>query len=177
MSKRPRELFGGTIFLSAFLLFQIQPMIGRLVLPRMGGGAAVWTACMLFFQLILLLGYAYTHFLAPRFGRVHAIVLLSFLAFPLRPNFARLQTETPVESILLFLALTIGLPCVPLASTAPLLQRCFSLRWPEAASFRLYALSNAGSLLALLSYPFLTEPYITFHLHIPICPPLFHTLS
>jgi hypothetical protein len=163
-----RALFGSTIFLSAFLLFQIQPMIARLILPRMGGGAAVWTTCMLFFQIALLAGYAYAHWVAGRLSRIHLLILGSLALLPLRTNFSALQTEDPVRSILIFLAMSVGVPCLALASTAPLLQRWFSLRWPDASAYRLYALSNAGSLLALLSYPVLVEPYVTLRTQVTI---------
>ncbi len=168
MDRLTRASFGATIFLSAFLLFQIQPMIARLVLPRMGGGAAVWTTCMLFFQVALLAGYGYAHWVAGRLSRIHLAILGTLTLLPLRTNFGSLQTEDPVRSILLFLAASVGVPCLALASTAPLLQRWFSLRFPDASAYRLYALSNAGSLLALLSYPVLVEPYITLRAQIAI---------
>ncbi|HEV8145538.1 MAG TPA: fused MFS/spermidine synthase [Bryobacteraceae bacterium] len=168
VDKLARVSFGATIFLSAFLLFQIQPMIARLILPRMGGGAAVWTTCMLFFQIALLVGYAYAHWVAGRLSRIHLLVLGSLALLPLRTNFSRLQTEDPVRSILVFLAISVGVPCLALASTAPLMQRWFSLRWPDASPYRLYALSNAGSLIALLSYPILVEPYVTLRTQVTI---------
>lgn len=155
-----------TIFLSAFLLFQVQPLIGKAILPWFGGTPAVWMTCMLFFQVALLLGYAYAHWLVARLGPraqglVHAGLLLATLAvLPLAPS-AAWKPETaadPTLRILLLLALTVGLPFGVLASTGPLLQAWFARRHPGRSPYRLYALSNAGSLLGLLTYPFLVEP-------------------
>jgi len=159
-------LYGITIFLGAFLLFQVQPLIARYILPWYGGGPGVWTACMLFFQVTLLAGYAYAHLVSARLSVrrqviVHAALLA--IALPLvsiAPDAAWKPTgnESPTLSILALLAAHIGFPFAVLASTSPLLARWFSCRWPERNPYRLYALSNAGSLLALLSYPFLVEP-------------------
>jgi len=164
-------LFPVTIFLSAFLLFQLQPMMGRFVLPWFGGGPAVWTTCMLFFQTALLAGYAYAHFLgSQRRGPsrvstwIHvALLALSCAALPIIPN-AQLwkpsTSDNPTGHILLLLAATVGAPYFVLSSTAPLLQRWFHNSRPDDSPWRLYALSNAGSLLALFSYPFLIEPWL-----------------
>jgi hypothetical protein len=156
-----------TIFLSAFLLFQVQPMIGRFVLPWFGGGPAVWTNCMLFFQTMLLAGYGYAHWLGSRRGRaqswVHLALLAASLAFlPIAPRAAiwkSTATGDPSGRILLLLAATIGGPYLLLASTTPLVQRWFHLTRPQEAPWRLYALSNLGSFLALFSYPLVLEPY------------------
>ncbi len=156
-----------TIFLSAFLLFQVQPMIGRFVLPWFGGGPAVWTNCMLFFQTMLLAGYGYAHWLGSRRGRVqcwvHLALLAASLAFlPIAPRAAIWKTAAagdPSGRILLLLAVTIGGPYLLLASTTPLVQRWFHLSRPQEAPWRLYALSNLGSFLALFSYPLVLEPY------------------
>ena len=156
-----------TIFLSAFLLFQVQPMIGRFVLPWFGGGPAVWTDCMLFFQTMLLAGYGYAHWLGSRRGRmqcwVHMALLAASLAFlPIAPRAAIWKTTAagdPSGRILLLLAATIGGPYLLLASTTPLVQRWFHLTRPQEAPWRLYALSNLGSFLALFSYPLVLEPY------------------
>ncbi|HSR08175.1 MAG TPA: fused MFS/spermidine synthase, partial [Bryobacteraceae bacterium] len=156
-----------TIFLSAFLLFQVQPMIGRYVLPWFGGGPAVWTNCMLFFQTMLLAGYGYAHWLGSRRSRVqswvHMAVLAASLAFlPIAPRAAIWKTTAagdPSGRILLLLAVTIGGPYLLLASTTPLVQRWFHLARPQEAPWRLYALSNLGSFLALFSYPLVLEPY------------------
>lgn len=155
-----------TIFISAFLLFQLQPLIGKAILPWFGGTPAVWMTCMLFFQVALLLGYVYAHWLVahlrPRAqGLLHIALLAGTLVLlPLSPS-AAWKPETaadPTWRILLLLAVTVGLPFVVLASTGPLLQAWFARRHPTRSPYRLYALSNAGSLLGLLTYPFLVEP-------------------
>ena len=150
-----RALFPVTIFLSAFLLFQVQPIMGRFILPWFGGTPAVWSVCLLFFQAMLLAGYAYAHWL--RRSRIHILLLAVSLVFlpviPTRPTI----TDTPTARILLLLALTVGAPYFLLSATAPLLQKWSS---SERSPWRLYALSNFGSFLALLSYPFLVEPYV-----------------
>jgi hypothetical protein len=163
-----------TIFLSAFLLFQVQPIIGKYILPWYGGGPAVWTACMLFFQIFLLAGYAYAHIVAsrlsPRSGKIlHWGLLIASLAFlPIAPDAAfwkQSVEEIPVIQILGLLAVTIGLPYFLLSSTGPLLQESFR-RQTGHTPYRLYALSNVGSLLALLSYPFVFEPQLALHTQI-----------
>jgi spermidine synthase len=168
-------LFPITIFLSAFLLFQLQPMIGRYILPWFGGGPAVWTSCLLFFQAVLLAGYAYAHWLGSlRNLRVqagiHMGLLLASLAFlPLHPNAAIWKPASaadPSGRILLLLTVTVGGPYLLLSATAPLVQRWFMISSggdPEKSPWRLYALSNFGSFLALLSYPFLVEPSLRLH--------------
>ncbi len=164
-------LFPVTIFLSAFLLFQLQPMMGRFVLPWFGGGPAVWTTCMLFFQTALLAGYAYAHFLGSRgpatrrtASWIHmALLAISVAALPIIPNAERWKPSTsdnPTGHILLLLAATVGAPYFLLSATAPLLQRWFHNARPSDSPWRLYALSNAGSLLALFSYPFVLEPWL-----------------
>jgi len=157
------------IFVGAFLLFQVQPLIGKYILPWFGGGPGVWTTCMLFFQMVLLGGYAYAHVLSKWFRpRVQVIIHLVLLAgavalLPITPADAWKPTgnEDPALRILGLLLASIGLPYFMLSSTGPLMQRWFSLARPAASPYRLYALSNAGSLLALLSYPFLFEPNLT----------------
>ncbi len=156
------------IFLSAFLLFQIQPLAGKELLPWFGGSAEVWSACLLFFQAVLFLGYLYAHLigtrLAPRFqGIVHLALLAITLAFlPIAAGAAWRPPDQslPVARILVFLAATLGLPYFLLSANGPLLQRWYTLRSP-GAPWRLYALSNAGSLLGLLSYPILIEPLLS----------------
>ncbi len=159
-----------TIFLSAFLLFQVQPLIGRYILPWFGGGPAVWTACMLFFQLLLLVGYAYAHLISSRLRRAHqawlhvGLLAVSLWFLPIKPDAAvwkPLTPEEPTGHILALLLATVGMPYVLLSSTAPLIQRWFSLTYPGQSPYRLYALSNAGSLLALLTYPVVMEPSLT----------------
>jgi hypothetical protein len=164
----PAILFPFTIFLSAFLLFQVQPMMGRYALPWFGGGPAVWTNCMLFFQTMLLAGYGYAHWLGSRPNRrtqawVHVALLGVSLAFlPIAPRAAIWKSAAagdPSGRILLLLAATIGGPYLLLSSTTPLVQRWFHMKRPEEAPWRLYALSNVGSFLALFSYPLVLEPY------------------
>ena len=160
--------FGVTIILSAFLLFQVQPLIGKYILPWFGGGPAVWTACLLFFQLVLLVGYAYAHWACSRLparlgSSIHlALLAVSLLVLPITPSplWKPSAGDPPTTQILFLLAATVGLPYLLLSSTAPLVQRWFSESLPGRSPYRLYALSNAGSLLALLSYPFLFEPWL-----------------
>lgn len=156
-----------TIFISAFLLFQIQPMISKAILPWFGGTPAVWTTCLLFFQSLLFGGYAYAHFsntcLKPRHqAAVHiALIVLAIIFLRVLPP-ASSQPEggsEPTREILVLLALTIGLPYFVLSATGPLLQAWFAQSFPERTPYRLYALSNVGSLLALISYPFLFERF------------------
>ncbi len=163
-----KAIFAGTIFLSAFLLFQVQPIISKSILPWFGGSPAVWTSCMLFFQVMLLAGYAYAHFMARRSGQLWAVPLhmvllaVAFLFLPILPDAIWKPTgdEDPTVRILLLLLATVGLPYVLLASTGPLLQAWY-VGWSRGESpYRLYALSNLGSLGALLSYPFVVEVFL-----------------
>lgn len=161
--------FPAAIFLSAFLLFQVQPMIARYVLPWFGGGPAVWTNCMLFFQAALLAGYGYAHWLASRGStRVQATVHIALLAasllfLPIGPHgnlWKPASSSDPSGRILLLLVATVGGPYFMLSATGPLLQHWFSLSRPGESPWRLYALSNFGSFLAMLSYPFVVEPLL-----------------
>ncbi len=150
-------------------------MIGRYILPWFGGGPAVWTSCLLFFQAFLLAGYAYAHWLGSLANvrvqaGVHIGLLLASLAFlPLHPNAAIWKPASaadPSGRILLLLTVTVGGPYLLLSATAPLLQRWFVLSSsgdPAKSPWRLYALSNFGSFLALLSYPFIFEPLLRLH--------------
>jgi hypothetical protein len=151
-----------TIFLSAFLLFQIQPIIARFILPWFGGGPAVWTTCVLFFQSVLLLGCFYAHWLRSRW--LHILLLgASLVLLPVIPKaeiWKPVSSEQPVSRILLLLATTVGVPYFLLSSTAPLVQRWLTGQSPEKPPWRLYALSNLASFLALLSYPFAVEPFL-----------------
>jgi SAM-dependent methyltransferase len=164
-------LYALTIVVSAFLLFQVQPVIAKTILPWFGGSAAVWTVCMLFFQMALLLGYLYAHalvrYLKPRTQMlVHAgLLLVSALALPIYPNtsWKPMGGEEPTLRILGLLAMTVGLPYFLLSTTGPLLQAWYARRFQGAMPYRLYALSNAGSMFALLSYPVLFEPVFTTH--------------
>lgn len=158
--------YGLTIFLSAFLLFQVQPMIGKMILPWFGGSASVWTTCMLFFQMVLLLGYFYSHwvirFLTPyRQSILHgSLLLLSLLLIPIVPSEAWKPTgaENPTLRILGLLTVSIGLPYFVLSTTGPLLQAWFARERSGLVPYRLFALSNFGSMLALLLYPLAIEP-------------------
>ncbi|GEN07056.1 hypothetical protein SAMN05443572_104318 [Myxococcus fulvus] len=165
------------IFTSAFLLFGVQPLAGRYALPWYGGTPGVWTACMLFFQAALLGGYAYSHALASRLtprmqARVHlgvlavAVAVLGVRALwvgsPVAPGpeWRPVGTDLAVPRLLAMLAVTIGLPFFVLSTTGPLLQSWFARARPGRSPYVLYALSNVGSLLALLGYPFLVEPWV-----------------
>jgi len=159
-------LYAVTILLSAFLLFQVQPLIGKWILPWFGGGPAVWTACLLFFQMVLLAGYAYAHLIRTRLGErgqalVHAgVIAAAVLLLPIVPSAAWKPegVEAPTWGVLGVLTASVGLPYFALSATSPLLQAWFSVARPGSSPYRLYALSNAGSLLALASYPFVIEP-------------------
>ncbi len=158
--------YGLTIFLSAFLLFQVQPMIGKMILPWFGGSASVWTTCMLFFQMILLLGYLYSHwvvrFLAPRRqSLIHlGLLLVSLALLPISPSDAWKPTgaENPTLRILGLLLVSIGLPYFVLSTTGPLVQAWFARERSGQVPYRLFALSNFGSMLALIAYPLAVEP-------------------
>jgi spermidine synthase len=158
-----------TIFLSAFLLFQVQPLISKVILPWFGGSPAVWTTCMLFFQVLLLGGYAYAHWLnglsRPAWqAAVHLVLLAGAAAtLPITPGAAWQPADGsfPTGRILLLLLVNVGLPYFVLSSTGPLIQAWYSRAYAGRSPYRLYALSNVGSLGALLSYPFLFEPALT----------------
>ena len=164
-------VYAGTIFLSAFLLFAVQPMIGKMILPWFGGSAAVWNTCMLFFQAALLGGYLYAHlstrYLRPRARTIlhGALLALSLATLPVlpAPHWKPLHPGDPSGRILLLLAVTIGLPYLLLSSTSPLLQAWYVSIRPGSVPYRLFALSNFGSFLALFSYPVLAEPLLTTH--------------
>ena len=164
-------LYAITILVSAFLLFQVQPVIAKIILPWFGGSAAVWTTCLLFFQLVLLLGYLYSHalvrYLKPRAQMlVHGCLLLvSLAALPIYPGASWKPTDPsdPLFRILGLLAVTVGLPYFLLSTTGPLMQAWYARRYQGAMPYRLYALSNAGSMFALLSYPVMFEPVFGTH--------------
>jgi hypothetical protein len=164
-----------TVFIGAFLLFQVQLLVGKYLLPWFGGTPSVWTACLLFFQVLLLGGYSYSHFVAMRLTtakqrNLHAgfllfsVLVLIALSFawpsPITPGAAwKPQPDgNPTALILQFLLVSVGLPFFLLSSTGPLLQHWFARRNPGVSPYRLYSLSNLGSLLGLLCYPFLLEP-------------------
>ena len=174
-------LFAVSIFLSAFLLFQIQPMIGKFILPWFGGTPAVWSTLMLFFQVLLTGGYAYAYWLIARMDQkrqslIHvslvslAILMLVFLSFiwtsPITPDSSWKPDDvrSPILDLFKLLMVSVGLPYFILASNGPLMQAWFSRLFPNQSYARLYALSNVGSLLGLLAYPILIEPTLSLRL-------------
>jgi hypothetical protein len=165
-------IYAASVFLSAFLLFQVQLIIGKYILPLFGGAPSVWNTCMFCFQVLLLLGYAYSHHLSNIMphrtqGKVHSCLLFASLIVlialwirwgsPLTPgmNWRPQPGENPVWKVIELLGVTAALPFFVLSTTGPLLQKWFSLN--STSPYRLYAISNAGSLAGLLSYPFLVE--------------------
>jgi SAM-dependent methyltransferase len=161
-------LYALTIFFSAFLLFLVQPVTAKQILPWFGGSATVWTTCLVFFQTTLLLGYAYADVVVSRLSArwqvgLHVVLLVaSCLALPIIPSAQWKPTgaESPSLMILGLLAATIGLPYLMLATTSPLLQAWFARSFPGRSPYRLFALSNLASMLALLGYPFGLEPWV-----------------
>ena len=160
-------LFASTMFVGSGLLFLVQPMFARLLLPRLGGSASVWNACVLFFQTALLIGYLYAHFSTKWLGVrrqsiLHAaVVLIPLLFLPLSAGVSVPTGDRgPVSWLLVTMIATVGVPFVVLSTTAPLLQRWLTAMPVTAARdpYFLYAASNLGSMLALLGYPFLIEP-------------------
>lgn len=160
-----RFMMTGTVLLSAFLLFQIQPLIAKYILPWFGGAAMVWTICMLFFQLALLVGYSYSHMVVTHFkpraqGLVHgALLALTLLFIPISPDRSLMMeySASPIIGILSLLAYTIGVPYLALSTTSSLIQSWFAALNPTLSPYPLYALSNVGSVIALISYPILFE--------------------
>src|SRR5262245_42482831 len=165
-------LYSLTLFCSAFLLFQIQPIVGKMLLPKLGGTPAVWNTCMVFFQAVLLAGYAYSHattrLLGPRRQTVlHVLVMfLPALVLPIVFPDDAFRTdeavERPVVLLLMQLTFVVGLPFFVVSATAPLLQRWFAETGHPSAKdpYFLYAASNLGSMLALLAYPAIVEPLL-----------------
>ncbi len=170
--------FAFSIFLSAFLLFQIQPLIGKFILPWFGGAPAVWTTAMLFFQALLTGGYAYAYWLIRRVKihlqtSIHIALILFSIAVLIALSFAWTSPITPDSSwkpqnvaapivhIFTLLIVSVGLPYFILAANGPLMQAWFSRIFPNESYARLYSLSNFGSLLGLLAYPALIEPWLT----------------
>jgi SAM-dependent methyltransferase len=157
--------YAATIFLSSFLLFLVQPIIAKQILPWFGGSAAVWTTCLVFFQSVLLAGYAYADWTmrlgARRQALLHTALLAASLAcLPILASsgWKPQGDDAPIARILLLLAATIGLPYFLLSSTTPLLQAWYWRRWRAAVPYRLFALSNVASLVALLGFPLAFEP-------------------
>src|SRR6266496_399843 len=174
----PRMLAAGlTIFLGAFLLFQVEPLLAKAILPWFGGAPAVWTTCMVFFQVALLAGYLYAHAIVRRFSQEGARRLHLFLVFfslatlvaplawgnlPLLPSAAWKPPDpaNPIGRIVALLATHVGLPFLLLSSTSPLLSAWIARARTGAPVYRLYAASNLGSLLALVTYPPLVERFL-----------------
>ena len=168
-----RLLYGVTVFLGAFLLFLVEPMAAKQLLPALGGSSAVWLTCLVFFQVALLLGYLYAHWLTREnsagWGRylyltslVAAVILL--VVQRIYPVELVHGSDHPVTTIFRDLTLTIGLPFLLLGATSPLLQLWFLGTHGGEIPYRLFALSNVGSLLALIAYPILVEPNLTLQL-------------
>ena len=167
-----------TVFLGAFLLFAVEVLLAKYLLPWFGGVPAVWTTCMLFFQTLLLVGYAYAHGLAnlrrPRAqSALHLFLLLASLAVlvclalvwpsPITPGagWKPHEGDQPIWGLIVLLTVSVGLPYFVLSTTGPLLQAWFARTQAGGSPYRLYAVSNLGSFLALLSYPVLVEPWMT----------------
>src|SRR5262245_11110745 len=161
-------LYSITMFVGATLLFVVQPMVGKMILPLLGGTPAVWSTCMVFFQAALLAGYAYAHASASRLAVGRQILLhfalllvpLAVLPLAINPVLLRGGESNPVFDVLALLSVSVGLPFLVVSATAPLLQKWFSRTGHRAAHdpYFLYAASNLGSMLALLGYPTLIEP-------------------
>lgn len=171
-------IYPAALFLSALLLFAIEPMFAKMVLPRLGGAAAIWSVAMVFFQSALLLGYAYAHVLSrtlsPGPSALVHLGLLAIAAATLPVGIAQGFETAPQQGLELWLlalfAASIGLPFIALAATAPLLQNWFAASGhPQAANpYLLYATSNLGSFVALMTYPFIVEPLLTLRTQIQL---------
>ncbi len=163
-----RAIYAGTIFSSAFLLFLVQPIVSKHILPWFGGSAAVWATCLVFFQTLLLLGYAYSDVVSRRLApktqvTLHALLLIASAAsLPVLAGdgWKPVGDEDPSRYILLLLAVTVGLPYLMLSTTGPLIQSWAARSGDSARVYRLFSLSNLASLVALISYPFLIEPWL-----------------
>ena len=166
-------IFAVTLFVSAFLLFLVQPMIGKLILPKLGGTPMVWNTCMVFFQSVLLLGYAYTHTIStrlklrPQLMFHSALLLLPIIMMSIFPfyryvqdNFDPTTEGNPIVDTLICLAIVVGVPFFVVSTSAPLLQKWFAYSGDPAAKdpYFLYGASNLGSMLSLILYPFVIEP-------------------
>jgi hypothetical protein len=161
-------LFALTLFTSASLVFVVEPMFGKMALPLLGGTPSVWNTCMVFYQAVLLAGYAYAHLLSTRLRlelqvAVHtSLLLIAAMALPVAmpPDWTPPVDRSPIPSLLMALLAGVGAPLLVLSATAPLLQKWFSLTDSESATdpYFLYASSNVGSILALVAYPLIIEP-------------------
>ena len=163
-----RWLYALTIFLSAFLLFVVEPMAAKQLLPSLGGSSAVWTTCLVFFQIALLMGYLYAHWVSSKLkpirqADVHILLLIAallMLGVRLRPHAAAVSYH-PALTVFWVLSAVIGVPYLALSATTPLLTSWFAKSFPGESPYRLFALSNLASLAALSSYPVLIEPHFT----------------
>ena len=165
-----RWLYALTIFLSAFLLFVVEPMAAKQLLPTLGGSSAVWTTCLVFFSLVLLLGYLYAHWVSSRFNSqkqavIHILLLTAAmltLGIRIRPSPTAVSFH-PALTVFRVLVTVIGLPYLALSATTPLLTAWYAGSFEGRSPYRLFALSNFASLLALASYPLLIEPGLTMN--------------
>src|SRR5271170_1807031 len=163
-----RCLYALTIFLSAFLLLVVEPMAAKQLLPTLGGSSAVWTTCLVFFSVVLLLGYLYAHWISSLFDPkqqavIHILILtmaLLTLGIRIQPGPAAVSYH-PALTVFRVLATVIGLPYLALSATTPLLTSWYARTFEGQSPYRLFALSNLASLLALASYPLLIEPRLT----------------
>lgn len=162
MSRAAITSLTASVGLSALLLFGVEPLIGQLVVPYFGGAAHVWLTCLMFFQAVLFLGYLYAHLIGWRLGVFHLVVLaLPLLTLPIHVE-PVVAPDRPLLALVLLLLRTVGLPFFALSTTAVVLQSWLArshlgeIREP----YPLYAASNVGSLVALLSYPVLVEPFL-----------------
>jgi hypothetical protein len=175
-----RWLYALTISLSAFLLFVVEPMAAKQLLPTLGGSSAVWTTCLVFFETVLLLGYLYAHWVSSRLqpvrqADVHILLLtaaLLMLGFQVKPHAASASYH-PVLTVFSILLAVIGVPCLALSATTPLMTAWFAKTFPGESPYRLFALSNLASLLALASYPVLIEPHLTMRQQTALWTPAF----
>jgi hypothetical protein len=157
-------LYAATAFASAFLLFLVQPLLAKYILPWFGGSPGVWTTSLLFFQVLLTAGYGLAHFIAGRFTRrqqamiVFGFLLLTITSLPITPVRPLGDLSPPTWQILKVLSVSVGLCYLLLSSTSPLIQSWFTHRFRGVSPYRLYTLSNLGSLLAIIGYPLLIEP-------------------
>ncbi|MGD0630293.1 MAG: fused MFS/spermidine synthase [Terracidiphilus sp.] len=166
---RLRTLFGGAVFLASFLLFLVEPIAAKQLLPVFGGSAAVWITCLVFFQTALLVGYLYAHWLVRRSNWVLHFALLmlataSAIGWWAQTIDVSRASQHPVSSIFAALGISIGLPFLMLGATSPLLQVWLARIETRGIPYRLFALSNLASLLALALYPTVIEPYLTLRL-------------
>jgi hypothetical protein len=162
-------IYAATVFISAFLLFLVQPLIAKFILPWFGGSPGVWTTCLLFFQVLLTAGYAYAHLLVSRLNRrkqatiTLTLLILTIASLPVTPSKTWIpeSSSMPAWHILRLLMVSVGACYFLLSSTGPLLQSWFSHIWPKVSPYRLYTLANLGSLIAIVSYPVIIEPNLT----------------